>query len=636
MKNKRILPFAVSSLMLALSACGGEKTTIHEDPNKGIITGTSGCSAGDDKCHAFVIDYPVAGLNFDCSTDNRNHFVTEMDGNVASGGCALNDSVSFYIEGSSTNRRITLGTVDLSKINPANNPSQPARISLLDIAQGMTKAESVNALDLTDPSFRTMVSMTRMFQAIGINQNSNLAGDVQPIELTQTLKNNLSVLNANVEASQFQDGTYETAIKAWLDLSAISENVAQTAATTLVQLKNVNLYSASFLALSFPALGIGIDGFHGESETDKSKRTIANFYTLTDRQGFSTGYTVQWTGVPETSIGAIARNNLINQVAPKKLDTHSNIRNWINPLNNKIEINNPLTFINPANLSDHLDINQGTMLSQSTIAGNEYLYKNVTRDTKAPTNSNIYGSWTQVKDSERFNGNIDVYQTNPATYLDNRVFQSINNVASGQNYIFPLYANLVFSFDERSYPDITLGIVIDEHGDIRTNLSQTSLSSEQCTTVNANNVDTLGVQQYRIGTTGAASYGENDKSITLRIILANPIFAKIDGALIGLNENLIKEPTNSQGSNSSYISGGIRMNVQNLLVNPSVARGINITGWGKGQVTAAEWVNIHSVFQSVFNNANPNKFSEDEADLAKRQTGTLSVRLPACYTIKQK
>lgn len=633
-KNK--LALAISSCVLVLSGCGGEKTTINEDPNKGVSTSTNGCASSSATCHAFVVDYPVEGLNFDCSSDSKNHFITELEGNVASGGCAVNDTVTFFIQGTETSRKINLGSVSLSKLNPINVQGEPARISLLDIAQGMTKAESVTAMDQSDATFRTMVAMTRMFQAIGISQKSNVAGDVQPIDLSKTLKNKLSVLPADVNASQFSDGSYEAAIKAWLDLSSVSQTVATQSATDLIQLKNVNLYSANFLAISSPVLGVDIGGFHGKSAT---KEAISSLYAITDRKGYTTGYTVQWTGVPETTgsqaISAIARINLMTQVKPIKLDAQANIRNWISPLSQSIA--KPLVFKNQSDLAGHLDIQQGRVLSQSTIAGSAYVYKGVTGAQTAPSETSTdYGRWSQVKDNENFSGSLDVYQTNPATYLDNRVFQSVNNVASGKNYIFPLYANLTFSFDDKTNADVTLGIVIDENGDIRTNRSSTALASDQCTTVNQDGVDTLGVQQYRIGTTGAANYSDNDKSITLRMILANPIFGKLDGALIGLNENLVYLPSNTQGTTSSYRSGGIRMNLQNLLVNPSVEKGINITGWVDNKATVAEWVNMHAVFQSIFNNTNVAKVTQTDTDLAKRQSGSMNVKLASCYSIKQK
>mgnify|MGYP003617392118 FL=1 len=109
MDKKYILPFTLTGLVSALAACGGggESATIFEDPNKGVVTTTNGCSDSSEKCLAFYVDYPVEGLNFDCSTDTKNHFITEMDSGIASGGCAVGDKASFYIQGTQTSRKIS-------------------------------------------------------------------------------------------------------------------------------------------------------------------------------------------------------------------------------------------------------------------------------------------------------------------------------------------------------------------------------------------------------------------------------------------------------------------------------------------------------------------------------------------------
>ncbi len=45
-----------------------------------------------------------------------------------------------------------------------------------------------------------------------------------------------------------------------------------------------------------------------------------------------------------------------------------------------------------------------------------------------------------------------------------------------------------------------------------------------------------GVPQYRIGVLGATDI--DNKAVTLRMILANPKFNKLDGAVIGLNTKI--------------------------------------------------------------------------------------------------
>lgn len=188
--------------------------------------------------------------------------------------------------------------------------------------------------------------------------------------------------------------------------------------------------------------------------------------------------------------------------------------------------------------------------------------------------------------------------------------------------------------------------MIDENGDIRTNLGKNSaLNSDTCADVDPNTyVDKeTGVQQYRIGTTGTAYINGNvEKSITLRMILANPVFGSLDGALAGLNETLVVRPTSGTSAeeiaNASVSSGGIRLNLQRLINEQNTNNGVNITSWDGDKTITATWVNLHAFYQSVYNNieANKDKTTPEQKELAKRLSGTLTVSLPQCYTIKTK
>lgn len=638
MKNKLILPFALTGLVTALSGCGGGSQSINEDPYKGVETSTNGCSGTAEKCLDFVLDYPVEGLNFDCSTDTKNHFVTELEGGLASGGCAVGDKVKFYIQGSQTSRMISLGDVDLTKIRPLKIANQPAQIGLVDLATAMT-GKAITSTTMNDDTFKVMVGLVRVFQAVAVEQNANIEGDVQPFELTKDLKDSLSKVESSVDVKNFLDGSYVSILKPWLDVSTISEQSAAQVAEQLIRLSNVNIYTANFLAIS--ALNVDLGGFHGTSAA--GNESIANLYLLNTRQGYTTGYAVQWMGKPLTTgdqvISSIARLNLLAQVAPQKLSADAQT-SLIDPLSKKIS--KPFVLHSATNLADNLEIYQGTLLNGTTVPGTEFMYKQVSGDTKAPVDTSIYGKWRQSISGEAFTGSIDIYKTNPATYLDKRVFLTPNTVKTGEQYIFPLYANLIFNFGDTTIPAVKLGIVIDESGDIRTNIgpnnTTTDLSSTQCTTVDSNTYKdtTTGVQQYRIGTTGAANYDTSDKSLTIRMILSNPIFGNIDGALVGLNESLLYLPQDSSGNTATFTSGGVRMNLQNLIVDKSTTRGINVTGWDGQAASQAQWGNMLAISQAIYNSANKTKATQAQLDLAKRANGYLSIELPTCYTLKTK
>ena len=632
MKNKSILSLALSTFFLTLSGCGGESATILEDPNKGVTTTSNGCAVNNqNSCRSFTIAYPVEGLNFECSSLSGKFFATELIGNTATGSCVFGDKVRFYIQGQKDAPKIDLGTVDLKQISTLDVNAQPVQISLLDIAKGMT-GKNATSMMLDDETFKTLVGITRIFQAVGVSQNSNIAGDVQPINLTVDLKNGLKVLSADVTVKDFKDGTYSSDLAEWLDFNSVSEPIAKTVAEQQVQLKNVSIFKAdSFL---IEALRTDIKGFSGNSSPFDNK-SIANLYALTSREGYTTGYAVQWTGKP-INTGAPVPNDLnllISQVSPQKLNIVDGIKNWINPLTNSIS--NPLILKTTPTATDQLDIFQGTVFNQKTIPGNDFLYKSLTGNT-TPPNDNVYGKWRQTLNNENFDGSIDIYQTNPATYLNRAVFKTLNTVSSGEKYIFPLYATLEFSFADTSVPKQSVGIVIEESGDIRTNLTASGTASDRCLNVNkATMIDTDGVQQFRVGTTGAANDSANDKSVTIRIILANPVFGNLDGAIIGLNDRLLEIP--QQGNNvSALFSGGVRLNLQNLIVSNSTASGINISDFGSTNSTAAQWVNMQSVFQNIYNTANPANLTTSQLELAKRQNGTIDVFLPTCYQIKTK
>ena len=651
MKNRILAPFLFSSLTLALVGCGGgaEKTTVNEDPYKGVVTYTNGCDADStDKCLGFYVDYPVEGLNFDCSTDTANHYETKLEGGLAAGGCLIGDKAKFFIQGSDTSRKITLGDVDLSKIRPLKVSGQPAAIGLIDIASAMTGKDPAS-MSMDDDTFKVTVGLIRVFQALGVQQEANQIGDVQPITMSATIKNNLKLMTADVGVADFIDGSYVQKLKPWLDVSAVSETDAAVVAQKLIKQSLVNIYSTNFLI--FNTTSVDIQGFTGKSDLSTKNESIANMYLVTDRQGYTSGYAMQWVGIPQkvdnsTISDSLLKFLLFNQVSPQKLNVNAQ-QGWISPLSKKITT--PLIFKSDVSSTDKLEIYQGTLVNNTNVTGTEYMYKQATGSTTGPTDPNVYGKWRQSLNGDQLSGGIDIYKTNPANYLDKQVFLTKNTVKTGEKYYFPLYANITFTFDNKEVtPNTqTLGIVIDENGDIRTNLGTGgALSSNTCNDVDPTTyVDNgTGVQQYRIGTTGTAYInGNTEKSITMRMILANPVFGSLDGALLGLNESLVITPTpvsstttSTTVANSSVASGGLRLNLQRLINDQNTSSGVNITSWSGNTTTQAAWVNLQAVYQTIFNNGTTNKPTDAQKEIAKRTSGTLSVSLPACYAVKTK
>ena len=642
-KLKKIAPFALSTLFLALTGCGGgESATVNEDPYAGVNASSYGCNWNSEQCQPFVVAYPVDGLNFDCSSDTRNHFVTKFESNASMGGCRTGDSVKFYINGVDTNKRIELGSVNLSELTPLKVSGQPTQISLMDIAKGMTgKAIAVTPVGainestvIQDDTYKTLLGLIQILQEIGVKEGSSTSSsDVQPVYLDNFLKNSgsnqttkikkdLDKLQQNVTVADFIDGTFIQDLAVWRNISAISKNDANTVAQQLINMKNAAVYSANFMA--FPAVQGTLEGFNGTNVSDSSEKTIANLYTVTDRSGYSLGYVIQWIGKPKTNIEGFGRLELITQVKPVKLNTNTDsldrsVKNWIDPLTDKITT--PLKFFSPTNNSESLDFKQGQLVNQKAIPGNKFVYNSATNTTNQP-DSSIYGAWSQVKDNKNYSGAIDLFKTGPVTYLDGQVFKNTNF------YKFPLYLDLTFGFDDESLKSqsVVLSIAIDKNGNIRSNLkdgvalSTNSTANTSCQDVGAD-YKTLGssVQQYRLGTVGTTN--PDDNSLTVRMILANKTFGLIDGALIGLNIDL----QNTAGITSEYMvySSGVRINLPRTNLSQ-----LTIKDFAENS-TQASWLNMFASAQEIYNagyNADKNSVAPtaEQLDLAKRASGKIT------------
>ncbi len=101
--------------------------------------------------------------------------------------------------------------------------------------------------------------------------------------------------------------------------------------------------------------------------------------------------------------------------------------------------------------------------------------------------------------------------------------------------------------------------------------------------------------QYRIGTLGATD--TSNKAVTFRILLANPIFDKIDGAVIGANTNIVSD-VNSEGKQTSTVIGGARVNLGNLLsANVNESAYISLSDFSGAGV---KWTNIYKAYLSNY------------------------------------
>ena len=674
MDKKKLLPFAFSALTLFLHGCGSESAKINEDPRDGnTATGSGSCSVESEKCLEFALDYPVAGLNFDCSSDTVHHFVTTENGNAVTGTCKLGDKVSFYLQGESSPNKIDLGTVELDQVYKAPEAvknGQPPYIRVIDLAMGLT-GKPPQSIDANDETIRVAMSLVKIFQSLGAEQNDNVIGDLQPTEITAEKKDLLSSITKNIGVNELSSGQYIEILEPWLainsDLDTVDPVTGDSKAFTmlkqLLNLSNTGVWDAeppAFIGIidtGSVSLTNGFFGCNRDVYADCLKNSsnllhsMGSFFLLTDRQGYTFGTGVQWRGNAKIQNDKVVPPYQYLTTTAKPIKTRIDAQNtWFDPITKQVKSQHPLRVSVVDNATSDLLINQGALLNNNIIAGSEAIYKQALQlKDKDSVNSSALGKWTQTIDNTTYKGTLDIVKVSPSSYLSKDIFKTQANVKSGQKYFFPLYGTLIFKFNDPNVTpkSISLGVVIDEYGDIRTDIKKDATETDMSGNclgidkVNADGtiVDQDGVTQYRIGTTGGTLFSANDSSMTVRIILANSRFGMLDGALIGLNLSIGKDDDEVGGRDTNA-----KMIVHNLLAG---SPRITLRDFSNN---TASWSNIYanklSTYIRIYNDKDTDKTkyvkpTDEEIEMAKRWSGTVDItvadqNIAACQAVKTK
>ncbi|MDV2467387.1 flagellar protein FilF [Acinetobacter chinensis] len=621
MKKQYLLPFALTAGFAALSGCGGESANVIPEP-KSVVYQNGSCVSGQN-CVEFALDYPVDGLNFTCSSDRDNVFITliEAKSNAATGKCTEGDQIHFFLRGDKGVKTVDFGTVALSDIGVVSTVSASLpRLSILDMAKGLT-GKAAQSLDASDPTVQVAMALVKIFQAVGMEANQRVAGDVQPIYLLPPKMDKLEEILSSITVADYQSGAYINKIKPWTDAGSITDAEALEALKMLVNMSNSATYQAGY-----PIFGTGTStlpvpqGLYGCNKSDcKSadadlSHMIGQYLILTDRQGYTFGYGVQWKGKVSTTsesqiLGVSAE--LLKKARPDRM-VATEQTSWVNPLTRSIT--GPFRFAVSDISSEDFMITQGKVYNDYMIAGTENFYKLLTKYDKGKPEE--YGLWKQTLGTDQYRGSFDAYKYFPVGHLDNRVFKSVKNVASGEKYVFPIYATIEFKFTDTSKANVKLPVVLDQFGNVRTDFTSDTDWTPACSPV------TEQSSQYRIGVLGATD--TDNKAVTTRLILANPVFKEIDGAVIGMNTEIL---TGTSSSADVLVIGGARVNVEQLL--SGAGRFISMTDFSGGTVA---WTNIYNSMMMIYTGQTGNNPSDADKELAKNTGGTIgAIEVSSCY-----
>ncbi|MGE8542101.1 MAG: hypothetical protein ACN6NX_12400, partial [Acinetobacter sp.] len=439
MKSKKILPFALTAVFAALSGCGGESANVIPEKYD-TSTKNGACSSNSEGCMEFVLDYPFDGLNFTCSSDTTNKFITLFDSNesVSTGACKIGDTVSFYLMGDAE-KKIDLGKVNLSTISNVASSTSPPRLTLLDIAKGIN-GQVAAELNPNDATVKVAMRLAKIIQAIGLKDgNLNSAADIQPVYMNAINRTGLESINKSItttDITSLSDADFNALFSPWLDLTTVSDNDAFTAVSKLANMSVAAVFQPEFALFSTSQTVVaGLSGSNGLVGCDKAvcdpadktkSNSFGHFMLITDRQGMTFGSGLQWRGQITDELETIGGVNLhmMRNIKPKQM-TATQQDNWIDPITHEIDRKRQFGFrfdVAEAN-AEPLKITQGTLLADKMVAGTDgTIYRALAGLSSSATITDQdrarMGLWSQRVNGIDYKGTIDLYKQYPISYLD--------------------------------------------------------------------------------------------------------------------------------------------------------------------------------------------------------------------------
>lgn len=690
------LPFAMTALCLLLTACGGGSNNIATGGGNGGVTSNL-CASNDTNCVDIVFDdTPVANLNFECGV------YYGVTGNTAVARCPLNSTVKFFIKPTNSARRVNLGEYLVKPVRTTDASealdTSLIRITVKDLAEGIN-GTSIGSLD--DESAKTAINLSRFIQSIGLKSEPYIqSAPVNRIFVDKDLVNGtaakaatatsaavaaipgLEILTADVDAKDFKDGTFATKLSPWLtahNRSLISADEAKS------RLQKTILAVKSGLYFGTPAqrLTIGNNdtendfdlGISGTGSINTAIQVTNAIYALNGRDGVSTGYGMQWASdAPKTS-AEIFKLFVSNKFAKMRV-----IGGGVNPFTGRfrdfslqvskaqfvgdtdsgyaaVSDNGTSTLYEDTfGKGDIFSFVNGKLQRDLVIVGTRAAYKKYTE--KELTDVSELGTWEQKTDPNTtsgariYNGRATLYKIAAInTYLDPKVWRVKELVATGQNYVFPLYATLTFnysdSYKETCKPQNTpacpisrkLSVVFLENGDIWTSFNSTET---QC-------VAPVTGKDVRIGTVRAAFLNQaaTQYYISPTIILSGRSFGALDGVQIGTSALAPRVKINLAGVINA--SKGTPGSVNVTSAEPVLDSNGNVVIDGLNNQSDAVWANgYNSLIASFVANAQ----AEVDADDPKKPTktpppaalklaatqsaGVLTIAPSPCYVVQAK
>ena len=632
------LPFALTTLCLMLSACGGGSNTINEDPTGGGTGNVvSECPTSNATCVDVLFDdTPVVNLNYECGTYRGLTTATGV------ARCPIDSNVTFFLKNPDNGRRVTLGTV---AVKPVRNviaaeagSDSLIRITTKDLAEATTNT-AITALDSTVGA-TTAINMSRLLQTLARTSEPYVdSAPINRVYIDTDVKTGIEKLEKDIVPADFQSNEIVAKLQPWLEVqkrTLISADEAKRRLNKVVVTKNAGIFTAN------PTLDVGfsssfnVDLKLGVSSTN-SNSTFASMamYSSVDRSGQNTGFGLQWVS-NATNLADKYTIYLKNNFSKMSLTTPQAGFNPYTKRFSNFSFNvGPKTYTSSADANtyngDVFSFANGKLVRDVAVLGSSDVYELYTNE--AIKDRSELGTWEQKSSlgATNFSGTATVSKVASVnTYLDPAVWRVKDGVRTGENYLFPLYMTLTLNYD-KAYTDAcstcaasqTIPVAVLENGDIITDGDNTTAfagSKAMC--------GEGGITQKRIGTVRAAAPSGDGSQLFFNpsILLAGSQFGALDGTVIGIESR-------------------IKINLAGIRNVATGQRGsINATSadLGESDQNPAIWTNLYNFFTSLRVNYQPATnetlvaITPEQKLAANQLAGTLQANTSECYKVYQK
>lgn len=598
----------VASMAFQLSGCGEGSNNLGDPVSDGSTSALTTCdTTGLLSCTSgLFIDEPVVGLNYECGTVKN---VTDGEGFFT---CPDSTMVSFYLQGSTSERRINIGKyrIKATAVSTAKGQIQITPRDLLSYTAETIESGLPGGIQVTN--------ILRLLQALDSDGYINENVSLNRIKIADADKDKLSVLTDNIEVSAFASN--EGLEKSLAPFLTAVNKALPSAADAIARFNKTLPVVHGGVYEVFPFAAVTADvtdytGMVGLPTVPNDHKLLESILMIVDRDGKSVGLNLEWEGTPSNAdLKSAAVSEPPKFIVEKTPTAHLQASDDFG-FNPSGAVKSGFKFLDQNGGS--VEITQG-MMEKGSMSGAKFFYRNIHGLTELDEVADEkLGKWRRLDQhgNVTFTGAVNMNRTRVLSpYLDPAVWRIEENTIQGEAPIFPLHLRLTLQ-DSRD----TCGGAICTVGEMGiTILANGNIISDRnnnCNKkLNADLTDEEGVQEHRLGTVAATIIEENKHFIS-------PVI------LVGKWANLLNSDDpwyqfyGVQIGFTSFAGGPkVKINVSNA-VNKQLSILDNQTA---NSVDGATWVNYVKFFNSI-QKTNPTD--------TKQFAGAISKIAPqTCYT----